>query len=132
MSTAGSDGTQADSARPLAFAHMLMQVRDIDAAKRFYVEVLGFSVRQAKPLADGRPFVPFNEGIALTTGGPGSSPQIDHVAFKVHNVRGLAARCRNARATFKQDLHDGIYGLTIYVTDPDGTTIELFEEGAKL
>lgn len=118
--------------RPLGFAHMLMQVRDIDAARRFYVEVLGFNVRQAKPLADGRPFVPFQQGLALTTGGPGSSPQIDHVAFKVHDVRGLAARCRSANVAFKQDLHDGIYGLTIYVTDPDGTTIELFEEGAKL
>lgn len=111
---------------------MLMQVRDIDAARRFYVEVLGFSVRQAKPLADGRPFVPFHEGLALTTGGPGASPQIDHVAFKVHDVRALAARCHAANVTFKQDLHDGIYGLTIYVADPDGTTIELFEAGARL
>ncbi len=118
--------------RPLGYAHMLMQVRDIEASRRFYVEVLGFTVRHAKPLADGRPFVPFNEGIALTTGGPGASPQIDHIAFRVFDVRGLAIRCHAARVPFRQDLHDGIYGLTIYVSDPDGTTIELYEEGAKM
>jgi ureidoacrylate peracid hydrolase len=111
---------------------MLMQVRDIDASRRFYVDLLGFTVRQAKPLADGRPFVPFNEGIALTTGGPGSSPQIDHIAFRVFDVRGLASRCHAAGVTFRQDLHDGIYGLTVYIADPDGTTIELYEEGRKL
>ncbi len=118
--------------RPLGYAHMLMQVRDIGASRRFYVDVLGFTVRQAKPLADGRPFVPFNEGIALTTGGPGASPQIDHIAFRVQDVRGLASRCRTAGVTFRQDLHDGIYGLTVYVADPDGTTIELYEEGQKM
>lgn len=118
--------------RPLAYAHMLMQVRDIELSRRFYVDVLGFTVRQAKPLADGRPFVPFNEGIALTTGGPGASPQIDHIAFRVFDVRGLAGRCHAAGVSFRQDLHDGIYGLTVYVTDPDGTTIELFEEGVKM
>ena len=33
---------------------------------------------------------------------------------------------------FDRDLHDGIYGLTIYVFDPDGTMIELYEEGQKM
>ena len=32
---------------------------------------------------------------------------------------------------FDRDLHDGIYGLTIYVFDPDGNMIELYEEGAE-
>ena len=36
------------------------------------------------------------------------------------------------RGKFGQDLHDGIYGLTIYVRDPDGNMVELFEEGAKV
>ena len=124
-----------DVPRAIGFAHMLMQVKDIEAAQRFYVDVLGFTPRTAKPLADGRPFVPFHEGIALTTGGPGglsNSPQIDHIAFRAHDVRGLEARCSAAGVNFVQRLHDGIYGLTIYVNDPDGTTIELYEEGKKL
>lgn len=118
--------------RTLDFAHMLLQVGDIEASRRFYVDLLGFSVRQASPLADGRPFVPFRQGIALTTGGPGKPLQIDHMAFKVNDVRRLAERLRAADVKFHQGIHDGIYGLTVYVADPDGNKIELFQEGAKL
>jgi catechol 2,3-dioxygenase-like lactoylglutathione lyase family enzyme len=114
------------------FAHMLLKVSDLDRSKRFYVDLLGFKVRPAKPLADGRPFVPFTQGLALTAGGPDTAPQIDHIAFKAKDVRSIAARLKNARVKFDRDLHDGIYGLTIYVFDPDGNMIELFEEGAKI
>jgi len=110
------------------FAHMLLQVRDLDASRQFYEGLLGFTGRKAKPLADGRPFVPFKQGIALTTGGPGGAPQIDHMAFRVSGVDALAARLKGAGVKFFQDLHDGIYGRTIYVADPDGNKIELFEE----
>jgi len=116
----------------LGFAHMLLKVRDIDAAKRFYVDLLDFTPRRAAPLADGRPFLPFTQGLALTSGGPGEPAQIDHMAFRVNDVRALAARLKGAGVRFFGELHDGIYGLTIYVADPDGNKIELFEEGAKL
>ncbi len=114
------------------FAHMLLKVADINRSERFYVELLGFKVRPAKPLADGRPFVPFEQGIALTTGGANGSPQIDHIAFRAKNVAAIAAHLKSAGVKFVRDLHDGIYGLTIYVLDPDGTMIELYEEGAKM
>jgi ureidoacrylate peracid hydrolase len=114
------------------FAHMLLKVSDIDRSERFYVDLLGFKVRQAKPLADGRPFVPFTQGIALTNGGVEKSPQIDHIAFKAKDVTAIASRLRAANVKFDRDLHDGIYGLTIYVYDPDGNMIELYEEGAKM
>ncbi len=110
------------------FAHMLLQVRDIDASKKFYEGLLGFTGRNAKPLTDGRPFVPFKQGIALTTGGPGDAPQIDHIAFRVSGVDALSARLQEAGVKFFQSLHDGIYGRTIYVADPDGNKIELYEE----
>lgn len=116
--------------RTLGFAHMLLQVADLDASRRFYIDLLGFTERQAKPLADGRPFVPFHQGIALTTGGPGKPLQIDHMAFRVHDVAGLAARLKQANVKFFQDLHDGIYGRTIYIADPDGNKVELYEEAA--
>ena len=119
-------------ARAIALAHMLLKVADINRSERFYVDLLGFKIRPAKPLADGRPFVPFEQGIALTTGGPNGSPQIDHIAFKAKNVAAIAARLKSADVKFDRDLHDGIYGLTIYVFDPDGTMIELYEESAKM
>lgn len=116
--------------RALGYAHMLLQVADLAASKHFYTELLGFTERSAKPLADGRPFVPFHQGIALTTGGPGKPVQIDHIAFRVHDVAGISERLKRANAKFFQDLHDGIYGRTIYVADPDGNKIELYEETA--
>jgi ureidoacrylate peracid hydrolase len=119
-------------ARATGFAHMLLKVADLDRSERFYVDLLGFTVRPAKPLADGRPFVPFEQGLALTAGGPNGSPQIDHIAFKAKNVAAIAARLKAAGVKFDRDLYDGIYGLTIYVFDPDGNMIELYEEGAKM
>jgi ureidoacrylate peracid hydrolase len=113
------------------FAHMLLKVSDIKRSERFYVDLLGFKVRPAKPLADGRPFVPFTQGLALTNGGP-QQLQIDHMAFKAKDVPAIAARLKAAGAKFDRDLHDGIYGLTIYVFDPDGNMVELYEEGKKM
>jgi ureidoacrylate peracid hydrolase len=113
------------------FAHMLLKVSDIERSERFYVDLLGFKIRPAKPLPDGRPFVPFTQGLALTNGGP-QQLQIDHMAFKAKDVPAIAARLKAAGAKFDRDLHDGIYGLTIYVFDPDGNMVELYEEGKKM
>jgi ureidoacrylate peracid hydrolase len=127
-----SDPTSAAAGRPTGFAHMLLKVSDIARSERFYADVLGFTVRPAKPLPDGRPFVPFNQGIALTSGGPSEPTQIDHMAFIAQDVRALAARLKAAEVKFFRDLHDGIYGLTIYIADPDGNMIEFFEPDAKM
>ncbi len=84
--------TKTETAAGVAdYAHMLLKVSDIARSERFYVDLLGFKVRPAKPLADGRPFVPFTQGIALTSGGAKDSPQIDHIAFKAKDVRAIAS-----------------------------------------
>jgi catechol 2,3-dioxygenase-like lactoylglutathione lyase family enzyme len=114
--------------RVYGFAHMLLQVSDIERSTHFYATLLGFTPRNAKPLPDGRPFVPFRQGLALTSGGPEKPAQIDHMAFRVTGVDELAARLEKAGVRFFEKLHDGIYGRTIYVADPDGNKIELYEE----
>ena len=114
------------------FAHMLLKVSDVKRSERFYVDLLGFKLRQAKPLPDGRPFVPFLQGLALTSGGPEKSPQIDHIAFKAKDVPAIAKRLKAANVKFDRELHDGLYGLTIYFYDPDGNMIELYDESAKM
>ena len=45
------------------YAHMLLKVADIDRSRSVYKDLLGFTPRSAKPLADGRPFGPFMEGL---------------------------------------------------------------------
>ena len=113
---------------PLGLAHMLLQVSDMKRAKRFYVDVLGFEVKpDAVPLADGRPLIVTKQGLGLTGGGPGDSKQLDHFAFEVRGVAELAKRARKARVPIVRGLGPGAYGLTIYLADPDGNTVELFE-----
>lgn len=125
-------GTPTTPGAAQGFAHMLIKVADIKRSERFYVDLLGFTVRPAKPLPDGRPFVPFHQGLALTSGGPGAPVQIDHIAFKATNVRAISERLKQADVKFFRELHDGIYGLTIYIADPDDNMIELYEEGARM
>ena len=127
-----TDTMAAATAGATEFAHMLLKVFDVERSKHFYVDLLGFNVRQAKPLPDGRPFVPFTQGLALTSGGPLASPQIDHMAFKAKDVPAIAKRLKAANVKFDRDLHDGIYGLTIYVFDPDGNMVELYDPDAKM
>jgi ureidoacrylate peracid hydrolase len=130
--TATMAATAVAAAGATEFAHMLLKVSDLARSQRFYVDLLGFKLRPAKPLADGRPFVPFTQGLALTAGGPDGAPQIDHIAFKAKDVRAISARLKAANVKFDRELHDGIYGLTIYVYDPDGNMIELYEDGEKM
>lgn len=116
--------------RTLGYGHMLLMVQDVERSTAFYVNQLGFSIRPAKPLADGRPFTAFHQGIAIVGGRAPAHRQIDHMAFEVNDVRALRERLKKADVEFQQDLHDGPYGLTIYVTDPDGTRVELYQVAA--
>lgn len=118
--------------RTLRFGHMLLMVEDMKKSEHFYTDLLGFTVRPAKPLADGRPFTAFRQGIALTAGKAKGHRQVDHMAFAVNDVRELRQRLKSANVGFQEDLHDGPYGLTIYVSDPDGNRIELYEEGLRM
>jgi catechol 2,3-dioxygenase-like lactoylglutathione lyase family enzyme len=55
---------------------------------------------------------------------------MDHLAFEVRNVEALNARLKQAGVRFVRELGDGPYGRAIYVADPDGNTLELFEVAA--
>ena len=123
--------TEIDGPRVTSFGHVLLMVEDVERSTDFYVNGVGFTTRPAKPLADGRPFIPFHHGFALTGGKQKGHRQVDHIAFEVDDVRTLRDRL-DARGThFQEDLHDGPYGLTIYVSDPDGNRIELYQVGER-
>ncbi len=114
--------------RTLGLSHLLLQTSDIERAERFYVDVLGFTVRKREPFDETRRLIVTHQGLGLTEGGPGDGRQVEHIAFRVDNVAALAARIRDAGAPILRELGPGAYGTTIYVADPDGNKIELFEE----
>ena len=119
---------QAGKPRTLRFGHLLLKCRDIDVAASFYIDQLGFTRKEdAKPLPDGRPLIVTNQGLGLTEGGTGSQEQMDHFAFEVQDVTGLSASLKENGTRFVRELGPGPYGLTIYVNDPDGNIVELYE-----
>lgn len=114
--------------RSVRIHHVLLMVRSLEVSRRFYIDLLGFQARtDAKPLPDGRPLISTVQGLGLTEGGSGDRAQLDHLAFQVRAVEALNARLKKAGVEFERELAAGPYGLAIYVKDPDGNILELFE-----
>ena len=115
--------------RPVYLHHLLLMVSDLERSMDFYLETLGFTRRvDAKPLPDGRPFIATMEGLGLTAGGPGDLKQVDHLAFEVRNVDALYRKLKKKGARFTRGSPGpGPYGKAVYVLDPDGNELELFE-----
>lgn len=113
--------------------HLLLKATDFERSKRFYLDLLGFAERpDAKPLADGRPFISTVQGLGITGGGTGEKAQVDHFAFVVRNLEALNRKLKQAGVVFERELGPGPYGPAIYVEDPDGNVLELFElEGSR-
>lgn len=115
--------------RALALHHLLLKVSDFEVAKKFYLDLLGFEERKnTKPLPDGRPFISTVQGLGITQGESGEPKLVDHMAFEVMNVNGLNERLKEAGVPFERELGPGPYGTAIYVKDPDGNILELFEK----
>jgi catechol-2,3-dioxygenase len=51
---------------------------------------------------------------------------VEHIAFRGHGIRALAERAREAGVTIVRGPEQSSYGLSLYLTDPDGNQIELF------
>ncbi|MDR7522727.1 MAG: VOC family protein [Armatimonadota bacterium] len=119
-----------DRGQSAGLSHLLLQVRDLVAAERFFVGVLGFTVRERSTLRDGRPLVALTEGVGLTllpaAVSPGV-PAVDHVAFRVADLAAVRARLEAAGLPYEGPVATPRYGTSIYVRDPDGTRIELHD-----
>ena len=114
--------------RAVGIHHLLLMVSDLKVSTEFYSDMLGFDLRpDAKPLPDGRPFIAFRQGLGITEGGPGDGRQLDHLAFEVRNVIELDRKLKAAGVAYERELGAGPYGQAIYVKDPDGNVLELFE-----
>ena len=107
--------------------HLLLQTTDLDKAEAFYLGFLGFTVRKREPFHDGRPFVSTNQGLGLTAGAPGTPGALEHLAFQTTDVEGLASRARHQGVPILKEPGPGPYGHTVYLADPDGNRVELFE-----
>ncbi len=107
-------------------SHLLLQVADLERARAFYVDLLGFTVREASTLADGRTFLSTIPGLGLTTlpaGVPRAAPSFDHLAFRrpggIEPLRELLDA-----AGISYEARRSPYGNSLYFGDPDGYLLE--------
>jgi catechol 2,3-dioxygenase-like lactoylglutathione lyase family enzyme len=126
-------------ARELAGVRYL--VHDVDAAVRFYGDVLGFDVR-----FDARPAVAelVRGSLRLLVSGPVSSagrPLPDgrvpapggwnRIHLIVDDVDAEVARLRDAGVPMRSGVIDGPGGRQVLVEDPCGNPVELFQPAAR-
>lgn len=118
------------SPRALELHHMLIECNDIGASEKFYFDVLGFTERKREDFRDGRPFVGTNQGLALVQAAGsvgGEASPLQHVCFAARGIDDIAERARAAGHEIVRGPGPGPYGHTVYISDPDGNEIELFD-----
>jgi lactoylglutathione lyase len=107
--------------------HLLLETQDLDASVAFFTDVLGFRVRKREDFRDGRRLVVTEQGLGLTSGGSGAKGVLEHLCFRARGIDALAERAAAAGHTIVRGPGPGPYGHTVYVLDPDGNEIELFD-----
>lgn len=127
---------------PLAFqlrklGHVVLNVTDIDAAERFYTEVLGLEVSDRYPssmVPGGMRFLRFNtdhHGIALVGGaGPLDKSTLNHFAFEVGSPDEVFRardwlREHGVPIVFEGRRRAGCQ-LAVEFRDPDGNNLEIY------
>jgi catechol 2,3-dioxygenase-like lactoylglutathione lyase family enzyme len=114
--------------------HVALAVRDVEAAAKWYIDVLGFE-RRYDDVWNGYPVfvVKGNTGLALfpPRGGTGSTPattpaiRILHLAFRANRKNFLAAQEELKRRGIEFEFQDHEISHSIYFRDPDGHQLEI-------
>jgi glyoxylase I family protein len=113
-----------------AIDHLVLRVRDIDAMRRFYCEVLGAEHVAWRPKLGMSHLRAGSAMIDLVVGEPGAGRNMDHFCLRVEPfdrdaiVAHLAAHGVAVGEIARRFGAEG-NGVSIYVTDPEGNTVEL-------
>jgi glyoxylase I family protein len=128
--TAAEPAEDAPAVRPVGIHHVSINVTDLEAAREFYVGVLGFSERTDRPDFVGTP------GAWLDVGGQqvhlivGDVPPRmgQHYAVLVADldVAVAALRTRDVRVSDPVDVGPNLQSFT---RDPSGNMVEIHEAG---
>jgi ureidoacrylate peracid hydrolase len=114
----------------LRLHHLLVKVSNLEKAERFYVDVLGLSVRDRQEFRGGGRLTVTHQGVGLVEGGQGERGALEHLCLAARGVDGIAERAKGAGFRIVRGPEPGPYGYTVYIADPDGNEVELFEERA--
>lgn len=108
-------------------AHVALVVRDLDAARSFYCDLLGFEVRSEGEFRDGRPLLVTTGGVGLIGDERASGGPVEHIAFEIADLERLSARLADAQVRIVRGPETSSYGTSVYVEDPDANVVELIE-----
>jgi catechol-2,3-dioxygenase len=122
--------------------HCAMRVRDVERAKRFYVDVLGFQLMEQDPEHGGVFMSLPNDGHTIDVS-PVEDPEtaqgalegrervgVAHIAFRVGSYEALkdAYEALQAHGVEVQRMVDHVSQRSIYFKDPDGNGLEIYYE----
>jgi ureidoacrylate peracid hydrolase len=112
--------------RALELGHLLLRTSTLARAEEFYLDFLGLTVRKRETFRDGRPLVVTHQGLGLTEGRPPGTGPVEHIAFRAAGIRALAGEARRRGIPVVSGPEPSAYGLSLYLSDPDGNKIEVF------
>ena len=112
--------------------HVGMNVQNVDAAKAFFTEKMGF--REAFTVRDdkGQPTLTYvqasaNTFIELQPVGVGRDPGISHVGLQVEDIRATVNALKQRGVTVEEPRVSATKSMIANVAGPDGVRIELSE-----
>jgi lactoylglutathione lyase len=125
----------------MRIAHTMLRVKDLDASKRFYCEVLGMRVLREQEYPDGKftlTFVGYDEedrsAVIELTYNWGKSDYVlgdafGHVALWTADVYAACEKIRAAGGKITREPGPMKHGTTViaFVEDPSGYKIELIQ-----
>ncbi|MBV8616702.1 MAG: VOC family protein [Acetobacteraceae bacterium] len=118
----------------LALNHYTINVRDLEATKSFYEDIVGLRAGERPPLpfpgywlyCGGQPVVhlvgyrPENPQIEGTP----DSGRLDHIAFSAENLQLMRERLNANRISFQERVLPQLNMTQLFFQDPDGIYIE--------
>jgi lactoylglutathione lyase len=125
----------------IKYLHTMVRVSDIEAAKRFYCDLLGLQEVRRREDETGRYTLVFlaapgQEGaeVELTynwdeTGGYQGGRNFGHLAYAVENIYETCRRLRDGGVVINRPPRDG---RMAFVRSPDGISVELLQMGDAL
>ena len=125
----------------MRYLHTMVRVRDLDAALRFYRDLLGLEELRRKEVPQGRYTLVFLAApgqrdvaeLELTYNWDpedyGGARNFGHLAYQVDDIYAVCQRFQDAGVTVNRPPRDGHMA---FVRSPDGISIELLQKGESL
>lgn len=125
----------------ITYLHTMVRVKDIEASKRFYCDLLGLEETRRVENEKGRFTLVFlsppgqeNAAVELThnwddTEGYGEGRNFGHLAYGVEDIYALCAKLMAEGVTINRPPRDGHMA---FVRSPDGISVELIQSGPAL